>query len=63
MEELLGGIVINHKNEKIEIKKDFSGKTIGLYFCRSSDDDENLLSFLNEYYVVYPNKLPKAQFR
>lgn len=27
------------------------------------DDDENLLSFLNEYYVVYPNKLPKAQFR
>jgi hypothetical protein len=26
-------------------------------------DDSNLLSFLNEYYIVYPNKLPKAQFR
>jgi hypothetical protein len=26
-------------------------------------DDNNLLSFLNEYYIVYPNKLPKAQFR
>ena len=53
MEELLGGIVINHKNEKIDIKKDFSGKTIGLYFCRSSDDDENLLSVFTEYYKSY----------
>ncbi len=26
-------------------------------------DDSNLMSFLNEYYVVYSNKLPKAQFR
>lgn len=26
-------------------------------------DDDSLLSFLNEYYVVYPNKFPKAQFR
>ena len=39
MEELLGGIVVNHKNEKIDITKHFSGKTIGLYFFRSSDDD------------------------
>lgn len=26
-------------------------------------DDSSLLSFLNEYYIVYPNKLPKAHFR
>jgi hypothetical protein len=26
-------------------------------------DESNLMSFLNEYYVVYSNKLPKAQFR
>jgi hypothetical protein len=26
-------------------------------------NDNDLLSFLNEYYIVYPNKLPKAQFR
>ncbi len=26
-------------------------------------DDNSLLSFLNEYYIVYPNKLPKTQFR
>lgn len=27
------------------------------------NDENNLISFLNEYYIVYPNKLPKAQFR
>lgn len=26
-------------------------------------DENSLISFLNEYYIVYPNKLPKAQFR
>ena len=26
-------------------------------------DEDILISFLNEYYVVYPKKLPKAQFR
>ena len=26
-------------------------------------DEEKLISFLNEYYVVYPKKLPKAQFK
>jgi hypothetical protein len=24
-------------------------------------DEENLISFLNEYYIVNPNKLPKSQ--
>lgn len=24
-------------------------------------DEENLMSFLNEYYIVNPNKLPKSQ--
>ena len=24
-------------------------------------DEDNLISFLNEYYVVYPNKLPKPE--
>ena len=32
MEELFGETVINHKNEKIDIKKEFAGKTIGIYF-------------------------------
>jgi len=27
------------------------------------NDENSLISFLNEYYIVYPNKLPKAQFR
>lgn len=27
------------------------------------NDEETLITFLNEYYVVYPKKLPKAQFR
>lgn len=27
------------------------------------DDESQLISFLNEYYVVYPNKLPKTQYR
>ena len=26
-------------------------------------DEDSLMSFLNEYYVVYPKKLPKAEFR
>lgn len=26
-------------------------------------DDDSILSFLNEYYVVYPKKLPKAEFK
>jgi hypothetical protein len=26
-------------------------------------NEENLISFLNEYYVVYPKKLPKAIFK
>jgi hypothetical protein len=26
-------------------------------------DEENLISFLNEYYIVYPKKLPKAQYK
>jgi hypothetical protein len=26
-------------------------------------DEYSLISFLNEYYVVYPKKLPKAEFR
>ena len=25
--------------------------------------EENLISFLNEYYIVYPKKLPKAVFK
>ena len=27
------------------------------------DNEDDLLSFLNEYYVVYPDKLPKTQFK
>lgn len=26
-----------------------------------SIDEDNLISFLNEYYVIYPNKLPKPE--
>lgn len=26
-----------------------------------SIDEDNLISFLNEYYIVYPNKLPKPE--
>ena len=28
-----------------------------------SVDEDNLLSFLNEYYIVYPKKLPKQQYK
>lgn len=27
------------------------------------NDDDVLISFLNEYYIVYPNKLPKGQIK
>jgi hypothetical protein len=27
------------------------------------EDEDSLISFLNEYYIVYPKKLPKTQFR
>jgi hypothetical protein len=27
------------------------------------DDDNTLTSFLNEYYVVYPKKIPKPEFK
>lgn len=27
------------------------------------DDDDTLTSFLNEYYVVYPKKIPKQEFK
>ena len=26
-------------------------------------NEESLISFLNEYYVVYPKKLPKTQYK
>jgi hypothetical protein len=26
-------------------------------------DDESLISFLNEYYIIYPKKLPKPEFK
>lgn len=26
-------------------------------------DEDKLISFLNEYYIVYPKKIPKAQFK
>lgn len=26
-------------------------------------DEDKLISFLNEYYIVYPKKIPKTQFR
>jgi hypothetical protein len=27
------------------------------------EDDDVLISFLNEYYIVYPKKLPKGQMK
>ena len=27
------------------------------------NDDDNLLSFLNEYYIVFPKKIPKAEIK
>ena len=26
-------------------------------------DDDNLLSFLNEYYIVFPKKIPKSEIK
>ena len=26
-------------------------------------DDETLMSFLNEYYIVYPKKIPKPEYK
>jgi hypothetical protein len=26
-------------------------------------DEDKLISFLNEYYIVYPKKLPKPEFK
>jgi hypothetical protein len=27
------------------------------------DNEDNLISFLNEYYIVYPKKLPKVNYK
>jgi len=27
------------------------------------ENEDSLMSFLNEYYIVYPKKLPKAEYR
>ncbi len=27
------------------------------------ENEDSLMTFLNEYYVVYPKKLPKAEYR
>ena len=27
------------------------------------DNEDSLISFLNEYYIVYPKKLPKSEYR
>lgn len=27
------------------------------------NDEDNLISFLNEYYIVYPSKIPKAEYK
>ncbi len=27
------------------------------------NDEDNLILFLNEYYVVYPKKIPKAEYK
>jgi len=27
------------------------------------NNEDNLISFLNEYYVVYPKKIPKAEYK
>jgi hypothetical protein len=27
------------------------------------NDEDNLISFLNEYYVFYPKKIPKAEYK
>ncbi len=27
------------------------------------NDEDSLISFLNEYYVVYPKKIPKAEYK
>jgi hypothetical protein len=27
------------------------------------DNEDNLISFLNEYYIVYPKKIPKPEFK
>lgn len=45
-------------NEVIEESDEWEDDDVD-YF----NDEETLMSFLNEYYVVYPKKLPKAQFR
>ncbi len=54
MEELFDGIVINKNNQKIDIKTQFSGKTIGIYFsahwcgpCR------RFTPILSEFYKNY----------
>jgi len=31
------------------------------WFDESTIDEDNLISFLNEYYIIYPEKLPKSE--
>ena len=67
---------LKYKNKYLTLKKQLGGAKGTLHGgdCHPLPDEEdvdvdyindedNLISFLNEYYVVYPKKIPKAEYK
>lgn len=52
-----------YENKDLSILEDFVGDDEWDDDIYDYIDEEKLISFINEYYVVFPDKLPKKQFR
>jgi len=52
-----------YENKDLSILEDFVGEDDWDDDIYDYIDEEKLITFINEYYVVFPDKLPKKQFR
>jgi len=52
-----------YENKDLSILEDFIGEDDWEDDDYDYIDEDKLMSFINEYYVVFPDKLPKKQFR
>ena len=53
--------LIEMYNEEDEESDDFFGNFFD-DFSNSEAEEDEIKSFLNEYYLIYPNKLPDSEF-
>jgi hypothetical protein len=53
---------INLKNSMIDESIDDEDDEIDIFGFDEYYDEQELLSFLNEYYLIYPDRLPEKDF-